>query len=99
MGAWIEIGTSPSVCKYTPVAPHVGAWIEIEDVSSGFTVSESHPTWVRGLKFLFSAKESTIFDVAPHVGAWIEIVIDCPIGVEDVVAPHVGAWIEIKDWR
>ena len=33
------------------VAPHVGAWIEIfikEDVALG---SESHPTWVRGLKF------------------------------------------------
>ena len=35
--------------------------------------NESHPTWVRGLKY--AAYEQGLIDsgVAPHVGAWIEI--------------------------
>ena len=32
----------------------------------------SHPTWVRGLKWLFSVVAINFY-VAPHVGAWIEI--------------------------
>ncbi len=33
---------------------------------------KSHPTWVRGLKYLIRPI-STACLVAPHVGAWIEI--------------------------
>ena len=35
----------------------------------------SHPTWVRGLKFLGSGSFDVYSKVAPHVGAWIEISI------------------------
>ena len=34
---------------------------------------ESHPTWVRGLKFTKRRSLAVIGGVAPHVGAWIEM--------------------------
>ena len=34
---------------------------------------ESHPTWVRGLKYQLAEAFRDIAKVAPHVGAWIEI--------------------------
>ena len=55
------------------VAPYVGAWIETDVlVALSLAYSESHPTWVRGLKpaRLLSADRSP--SVAPYVGAWIE---------------------------
>ena len=55
----------------------------------------SHPTWVRGLKYVDGQADRRQEHVAPHVGAWIEITDDL-ISVKSVnVAPHVGAWIEI----
>ena len=36
------------------VAPHVGAWIEIIMDFGKAIEALSHPTWVRGLKWLFS---------------------------------------------
>ena len=34
------------------VAPHVGAWIEIQVIGyKSFDIKVSHPTWVRGLKY------------------------------------------------
>ena len=33
----------------------------------------SHPTWVRGLKFLIVCALCNNHIVAPHMGAWIEI--------------------------
>ena len=35
------------------VAPHVGAWIEMLISSSTLLMLTSHPTWVRGLKYLW----------------------------------------------
>ena len=34
----------------TLVAPHVGAWIETEQLQQATTRLTSHPMWVRGLK-------------------------------------------------
>ena len=55
----------------------------------------SHPTWVRGLKFLFNPVRERGYIVAPHVGAWIEIYYSPVMPIAQRVAPHVGAWIEI----
>ena len=53
MGAWIEISVSASSGFPNSVAPHMGAWIEIiGDMSNATAKQKSHPTWVRGLKFL-----------------------------------------------
>ena len=50
MGAWIEI--HPLVRPYLafPVAPYVGAWIEIEQMWAVIGTVVSLPTWERGLK-------------------------------------------------
>ena len=34
------------------VAPHVGAWIEIVIAKKKMQFIKSHPTWVRGLKYI-----------------------------------------------
>ena len=53
MGAWIEIRWKPFLCPAVSVAPHVGAWIEISLTYGEATKFASHPTWVRGLKFVY----------------------------------------------
>ena len=57
---------------------------------------ESHPTWVRGLKYQLAEAFRDIAKVAPHVGAWIEILLKLKFYPKNRVAPHVGAWIEIE---
>ena len=53
MGAWIEISALSSLSASAAVAPYMGAWIEISMLSfSKLSQCLSHPTWVRGLKFL-----------------------------------------------
>ncbi len=52
MGAWIEINTFfKPVSKLSGVAPHMGAWIEIQSAELLQVGFVSHPTWVRGLKY------------------------------------------------
>ncbi len=54
MGAWIET-SSLIVGLFSPkVAPYVGAWIETVLTVLFSQLVRSHPTWVRGLKLLFS---------------------------------------------
>ena len=54
MGAWIEIFTLTVQClPLAHVAPHMGAWIEIIYHKWILVSFQSHPTWVRGLKYLF----------------------------------------------
>ena len=56
------------------VAPHWGAWIEIQYAQANTIVpSESHPTGVRGLKLMLHLYHDETPPVAPHWGAWIEI--------------------------
>ncbi len=53
MGAWIEILHNIIKQWIEVVAPCVGAWIEINSVRNfNQEYVESHPVWVRGLKYL-----------------------------------------------
>ncbi len=56
---------------------------------------QSHPSWVRGLKYLLDVYQDSLLKVAPLVGAWIEINSFHIESVGKFVAPLVGAWIEI----
>ena len=56
----------------------------------------SHPSWVRGLKWLPAYSHRAWDLVAPLVGAWIEILVRPHVRSYMRVAPLVGAWIEIK---
>ena len=58
--------------KLSTVAPYVGAWIETMNVAHTDRITRSHPTWVRGLKQYYNAKQDREGKVAPYVGAWIE---------------------------
>ena len=51
VGAWIEIDRRNGYKYPQYVAPHVGAWIEIRGTGQNRSCWESHPTWVRGLKY------------------------------------------------
>ena len=51
MGAWIEISRLGNLSGYLVVAPHMGAWIEIKHQFHRLVGLQSHPTWVRGLKY------------------------------------------------
>ena len=77
------------------VAPHWGAWIEIDRRAAGRRARSSHPTGVRGLKLL-------------GIGEPYRRHLSHPTGVRGLkysesrvrqrplhVAPHWGAWIEI----
>ena len=58
---------------------------------------QSHPSWVRGLKFDSKKTFRNFNYVAPFVGAWIEIEEDFLVNTNGLsVAPFVGAWIEIN---
>ena len=59
-----------------PVAPRVGAWIEILKISADPWSNPSHPVWVRGLKSRYCCVNRYPLLVAPRVGAWIEIAIN-----------------------
>ncbi len=79
------------------VAPHGGAWIEIElyDLTDE-KGNKSLPTGERGLKFDNHSRRKHSNDVAPHGGAWIEINgSEKNVKAFAKVAPHGGAWIEI----
>ena len=52
VGAWIEINLGSFAGYALSVAPHVGAWIEINGVGNVVDLLRSHPTWVRGLKYI-----------------------------------------------
>ena len=55
----------------------------------------SHPTRVRGLKFVVLGLIHQSHSVAPYTGAWIEIPLFCVNKKAKRVAPYTGAWIEI----
>ena len=55
------------------VAPLVGAWIEMYDVSLTNNSYASLLSWERGLKCFNRRVVVTLCLVAPLVGAWIEI--------------------------
>ncbi len=51
VGAWIEIFKPAVYPVIDLVAPHVGAWIEMPKILPRLPRGQSHPTWVRGLKY------------------------------------------------
>ena len=55
-GAWIEIYTVTTQNHIINVAPYTGAWIEILCLLMIKACYQSHPTRVRGLKYIFKAK-------------------------------------------
>ena len=56
------------------VAPYTGAWIEITIKYRKKRFKKSHPTRVRGLKYILWHFLLPKHYVAPYTGAWIEIV-------------------------
>ena len=59
---------------FIPVAPFAGAWIEIDLIEEIEEDIASHPSRVRGLKYIkFISRDGSI-NVAPFAGAWIEII-------------------------
>ena len=54
VGAWIEIWRTRPTPRTSCVAPHVGAWIEIARRLAVTLPRRSHPTRVRGLKFILA---------------------------------------------
>ena len=72
MGAWIETYNLSDGYQDQGVAPYVGAWIETESYETFDESTESHPTWVRGLKQDAEKASQHRYSVAPYVGAWIE---------------------------
>ena len=61
VGAWIEIWKRKQSVLINKVAPFVGAWIEIPTLVAVNEKLESHPLWVRGLKYsmAMNLKQST----------------------------------------
>ena len=82
-------------CSLLGVAPHGGAWIEIQNCQirfSGLVVAPHGGAWIEIVVLL---NLYVWHSVAPHGGAWIEIWdFDCD-GDAYIVAPHGGAWIEM----
>ena len=94
MGAWIEINYHWSDCYCKNVAPHMGAWIEIDLAACPGRKAMSHPTWVRGLKLVTREQYEAIKVSHP---TWVR---GLKLSKESkcqraLVAPHMGAWIEI----
>ena len=57
-----------------PVAPHVGAWIEMGIIDTAFsTVVDVAPHVGAWIEISSIAHTLTWKSVAPHVGAWIEM--------------------------
>ena len=51
-GAWIEISAACLIPSSILVAPFAGAWIEIYIIKESLAYVLSHPSRVRGLKYL-----------------------------------------------
>ena len=87
--------TTPIAMPTMPVAPLVGAWIEITTLQTSCIKALSLLSWERGLKYIdiFQHYQD---EVAPLVGAWIEILELFATACGFLVAPLVGAWIEIQ---
>src|SRR5699024_5500157 len=52
MGAWIEIRLAFVTSSASNVASYMGAWIEIRVSRYKKYTCQSHPIWVRGLKYI-----------------------------------------------
>ncbi len=67
VGAWIEMLSEGIKPFSAAVAPPVGAGIEIKiNLSNAKELQESHPPWVRGLKYTTSKKNGEINSRTPR---------------------------------
>ena len=74
MGAWIEILPLILLIMSLIVAPHMGAWIEIQKPVLGVdTVPVVAPHMGAWIEIASTLAFSVCSKVAPHMGAWIEI--------------------------
>ena len=73
----------------------MGVWIETSPSGSGITEqSESHPSWVCGLKLWEWHLVIIAHSVTPFVGVWIETWYGSKEYTARWVTPFVGVWIE-----
>ena len=81
------------------VAPHAGAWIEMETASARWSQSrKSPPTRGAWIEISTRCMGRVQRQVAPHAGAWIEITVQRSATNALLVAPHAGAWIEMHKY-
>ena len=57
-------------------------------------VTQSHPSWVCGLKLKICYQIPKRKKVTPFVGVWIETNSELNKPIVSVVTPFVGVWIE-----
>ena len=62
MGAWIEIFDIINKINSLCVAPLVGAWIEMAIDHQPAPDRRSHPSWVRGLKFVKKEEKENLLE-------------------------------------
>ena len=74
----------------------MGAWIEILTVADEVAKAlESHPSWVRGLKFAWNTPYLAILESHPSWVRGLKFKSCKQFKPCIVVAPFMGAWIEI----
>ena len=78
------------------VAPHEGAWIEIESGASSGCSSSVAPHEGAWIEMIKASCSTHCLPVAPHEGAWIEMCRSDQRPQGKQVAPHDGAWIEMR---
>ena len=72
VGVWIETVCWLIIRFVMTVTPFVGVWIETGLTSNAKVTTQSHPSWVCGLKQLANDVDFASQIVTPFVGVWIE---------------------------
>ena len=94
MGAWIETIQAVAFAKNWLVASYMGAWIETSSKKFCSDITQSHPTWVRGLKH--ECLGITLLGTLSHP-TWVRGLkpnMVLVISTCSTVASYMGAWIE-----
>ena len=100
VGAWIETRSRSSGYWCRPVAPLVGAWIETSTCQSPLaSSSQSHPSWVRGLKQFLNIDVKGGILSHPSWVRGLKQEYSTQNSKQNQVAPLVGAWIETRSPR
>ena len=69
----MKLAVASLISPTLKVAPHVGAWIEINASFTTKTSLDVAPHVGAWIEINWLSSVSAVIDVAPHVGAWIEI--------------------------
>ena len=65
------------------VAPHTGAWIEINAADSEFRPASVAPHTGAWIEIIGLFGDGVAVRVAPHTGAWIEIAAGLPVMIKN----------------